>query len=329
VLHFDGQRFRVGPDSAGANPGPACYGRDGPLAVTDCNVLLGRIRPDRFPHVVGASGKARLDVKASQRKFAALAHEVGDRSPEHVAEGFLDIAVEHMAQAIKQVSLARGYDVSGYVMNCFGGAGGQHACLVADTLGIRRFHLAGHDWGSATGWAAVMTRPERILSWSALSIAHPMAFLDAVRNDPDQRRRSRYILLFRLRWLPEALLAWGRHLLLRRLMYRWMPEAHAREYLALFAEPGALTAVLNYYRAMGRGASVGLRPEIDRPVLFIWGNRDPAAGRTAAENQAKFMRGAYRFLELDAGHWLLERRTDVVVDAILEHVDANRDRGKP
>jgi len=197
---------------------------------------------------------------------------------------------------------------------------------VADALGIERFHLAGHDWGAATGWGVVMSRPERVISWTALSIAHSMAFLEAVRNDPDQRRRSAYILLFRLPWLPEALLAWGRHLLLRRLMYRWMPKPQEREYLALFAEPGALTSVLNYYRAMGKGPGIHAQPEIALPVLFIWGNRDPAAGRSAVEAQSRFMRGDYRFLELDAGHWLLERRGDVVASAILEHLAAHAEQ---
>ena len=129
-------------------------------------------------------------------------------------------------------------------------------CRVADALGFERFHLVGHDWGAATGWALVMTRPERILSWSALSIPHSYSFLRALAKDRDQQRRSAYILLLRAPWLPEALLSWGRHRLMRRWMYRWMPEAHAAEYLELLAEPGALTAVLNFYRAMGKGKSM-------------------------------------------------------------------------
>ncbi len=200
----------------------------------------------------------------------------------------------------------------------------EDVCRIADTLGFERFHLVGHDWGAATGWALVMTRPERILSWSALSIPHSYSFLQAISKDRDQRRRSAYILLFRMPWLPEALLSWGRHRLMRRWMYRWMPESHAAEYLDLLAEPGALTAVLNFYRAMGKGESMASRPEIDLPVLFMWGNRDPAAGRYAAEHQARYMQGPYRFIELDAGHWLLERRTDEVVEAVLAHLAENR-----
>lgn len=136
ILHYDGLRFRVGPDSAGALPGPACYGRDGPLCVTDCNVLLGKIRPDRFPAVFGASGKEMLDATIVTEKFDSLAEDIGGLSREEVAEGFLLVAVENMARAIKRVTLERGFDVSEYTLVCFGGAGGQHACLVADALGI-------------------------------------------------------------------------------------------------------------------------------------------------------------------------------------------------
>lgn len=142
LLTYDGSRLRVGPKSAGADPGPACYRRGGPLAVTDINAALGKLDPRFFPAIFGPEQDQPLDADASRAGFDKLAQEIGDgRSPEDVAEGFLDIAVEHMAQAIKQVSLARGYDVSGYVMNCFGGAGGQHACLVAERLGIRQILL--------------------------------------------------------------------------------------------------------------------------------------------------------------------------------------------
>ncbi|MEL6708247.1 MAG: hydantoinase B/oxoprolinase family protein [Pseudomonadota bacterium] len=142
LLTYDGSRLRVGPQSAGADPGPACYRRGGPLAVTDINAALGKLDPLFFPAIFGPDQNQPLDADASRAGFAALAEQIGDgRTPEQVAAGFLDIAVEHMAQAIKQVSLARGYDVSGYVMNCFGGAGGQHACLVAERLGIGQILL--------------------------------------------------------------------------------------------------------------------------------------------------------------------------------------------
>ncbi|HUI96685.1 MAG TPA: hydantoinase/oxoprolinase family protein, partial [Xanthobacteraceae bacterium] len=139
VLHFDGARFRVGPDSAGANPGPKCYRRGAPLAVTDANVMLGKLIPDFFPKIFGPEQNLALDDAAVRRAFDALAREIGDgRAPEEVADGFIRIAVENMANAIKKISVQRGYDVTRYALNCFGGAGGQHACLVADALGMTK-----------------------------------------------------------------------------------------------------------------------------------------------------------------------------------------------
>jgi 5-oxoprolinase (ATP-hydrolysing) len=138
ILHFEAGRFRAGPDSAGANPGPACYRRGGPLAVTDANVMLGKLQPDFFPAIFGPGQDEKLDAGIVREKFAALAAEIGDgRSPEAVADGFVTIAVDNMANAIKKISVQRGYDVTGYLLNCFGGAGGQHACLVADALGMQ------------------------------------------------------------------------------------------------------------------------------------------------------------------------------------------------
>ncbi|WP_292183925.1 hydantoinase/oxoprolinase family protein, partial [Mesorhizobium sp.] len=137
ILHYEAGRFRAGPDSAGANPGPAAYRRGGPLAVTDANVMLGKLQPDFFPAIFGPGQDQPLDVETVRAKFAALAAEIGDgRTAEAVAEGFVTIAVENMANAIKKISVQRGYDVTEYLLNCFGGAGGQHACLVADALGM-------------------------------------------------------------------------------------------------------------------------------------------------------------------------------------------------
>jgi 5-oxoprolinase (ATP-hydrolysing) len=142
-LGFDGSRFRVGPESAGADPGPACYRRGGPLTVTDCNVMLGRLQPAFFPRMFGPNGDEPLDAETVREAFHALRariqRETGDdRSAEEVAEGYLRIAVENMANAIKHISVQRGHDVTGYTLNCFGGAGGQHACRVAEALGMSR-----------------------------------------------------------------------------------------------------------------------------------------------------------------------------------------------
>ncbi len=146
ILHFDGARLRVGPDSAGADPGPACYGKAGPLTITDCNVVLGKIRPEFFPCVFGSDGRQSLDAAATQQRFTALRNEISFKnsklqSIEAIAEGYLRIAVENMANAIKKISVQRGHDVTTYTLACFGGAAGQHACLVADALGMERIFI--------------------------------------------------------------------------------------------------------------------------------------------------------------------------------------------
>ncbi|HSA88357.1 MAG TPA: hydantoinase B/oxoprolinase family protein, partial [Burkholderiales bacterium] len=145
ILHFDGARYRVGPDSAGANPGPACYRRAGPLTVTDANVMLGKIQPDYFPRVFGPGGDERIDAGAVRTRFGELQKTIADgRSAEQVAEGFVQIAVGNMANAIKHISVQRGHDVTRYTLCCFGGAAGQHACLVADALAMKRIFIHPH-----------------------------------------------------------------------------------------------------------------------------------------------------------------------------------------
>ena len=137
VLFFDGSRFRVGPESAGANPGPKCYRRGGPLTVTDANLMVGKLKPSFFPKIFGPNNDEPLDEEATRLAFQEMAEQIGDgRSAEDVADGFLRIAVENMANAIKKISVQRGYDVTEYALNCFGSAGGQHACMIADTLGM-------------------------------------------------------------------------------------------------------------------------------------------------------------------------------------------------
>ena len=147
ILFYRNGRFQVGPESAGANPGPACYRRGGPLTVTDCNVMLGKLHPSHFPPVFGPNADEPLDVAIVEQKFEALAKNISEetgepeQSPHELAEGFLRIAVENMANAIKKISVQRGYDVTRYTLQCFGGAGGQHACLVADALGMERVFI--------------------------------------------------------------------------------------------------------------------------------------------------------------------------------------------
>ncbi|MDJ0903766.1 MAG: hydantoinase/oxoprolinase family protein [Xenococcus sp. MO_188.B8] len=142
ILHFDGSRYLVGPDSAGANPGAACYGRGGALTITDCNVMVGKLQPEFFPKVFGKNADQPLDKQIVIEKFHQLASQINhSKSPEEIASGFLAIAVNNMANAIKKISLQRGYDVAEYTLCCFGGAGGQHACLIADALGMKQIFI--------------------------------------------------------------------------------------------------------------------------------------------------------------------------------------------
>ena len=198
ILHFDGARFRVGPDSAAANPGPASYRRGGPLAVTDCNVMLGKIQPAYFPKVFGATADDALDAAVVTQKFQELADAIGranmhrdgaaKRSREQVAEGYIEVAVGNMANAIKQISVQRGHDVTEYVLTTFGGAGGQHACLVADALGMTRVFvhpLAGVLSAYGMGLADQTAMRERAIeaTLSASAIAPLEAALDELESD--------------------------------------------------------------------------------------------------------------------------------------------------
>ncbi len=149
IVRFDGARFRVGPESAGANPGPACYRRGGPLTITDCNVMLGKLLPDNFPKVFGDDGSMAIDTEVVCEKFKQIAGEIHQAigkkfTLQQIAQGFIGVAVENMAAAIKRISVQRGYDVSQYTLCCFGGAGAQHACLVAQALGIERILIHQH-----------------------------------------------------------------------------------------------------------------------------------------------------------------------------------------
>jgi len=191
ILHYDGVRLRVGPESAGAFPGPACYRRGGPLAVTDCNVLLGRIQPDLFPALFGPDGDLPLDDAVVSEQFTALATRMG-KPADHaetaaLAAGCIRIAVENMANAIKKISVQRGHDVTGYTLTCFGGAAGQHACQVADALGMRRalIHpLAGVLSAYGIGLADAMAMRQRTIEEplddaALLRLGEPFAALQA------------------------------------------------------------------------------------------------------------------------------------------------------
>ena len=196
---------------------------------------------------------------------------------------------------------------------------------LADALGFERFHLVGHDWGSAVGWALAGQSPQRLLSWTALSLPHLDAFAEAVNNDPDQQSRSGYMLFFQAPIIPELLLRW----LLRsaesvRDMYDpSLPQAHLEEYVAVLAESGAMSAALNWYRASGLSAPPVSLGDIKTPTLLLWGSQDIAIGRSSVDATAAHMQGPYRLLILEAGHWLMQEATEPVITAILGHLRAN------
>jgi 5-oxoprolinase (ATP-hydrolysing) len=188
ILGFDGARFRVGPESAGANPGPACYRRGGPLCVTDANVMTGKIVPEFFPKVFGPHGDQALDADVVRAKFDDLAARVAratgvQRSPEQVADGYLAIAVENMANAIKQISIQRGYDVTRYTLACFGGAGGQHACRVADALGMTTVFI--HPLAGVLSAYGMGLADLRVLREKAVEARLEQALLPTLARDLD------------------------------------------------------------------------------------------------------------------------------------------------
>jgi 5-oxoprolinase (ATP-hydrolysing) len=189
ILHFDTGRYRVGPDSAGANPGPACYRNGGSLTVTDANVMLGKLQPDCFPAVFGATGDLPLDAAIVSERFTTLAAEIqtmtGDnRSPVAVAAGFLSIAIDKMATAIKKISSQRGYDVSDYALCCFGGAGGQHACLLAEALGMKEIFL--HPYAGVLSAYGIGLADLRVLKEEAIELPLIPAHVPIVQSVLDR-----------------------------------------------------------------------------------------------------------------------------------------------
>jgi pimeloyl-ACP methyl ester carboxylesterase len=193
---------------------------------------------------------------------------------------------------------------------------------LADAVGFGRFHLIGHDWGAGCGWSVVALHPERLLSWAALSVPHVAAFGRAIRENEDQKNRSQYVQFFQAPGVAEAALSANGFERLKGIWSQSTPEEVA-EYLSVFSQPGALTGALNWYRG-----SRGIDPQDDAvtfgpvtvPTLFIWGNQDMAIGRAGVEAAAAYMKGPYRFVELDAGHWLIQEAPGRVTEEILAHL---------
>jgi len=194
----------------------------------------------------------------------------------------------------------------------------------ATAVGAERFHLVGHDWGAVVGWQMVLTEPERVASWSALSIPHPAAFGEALREDPEQQRSSSYFLLFATPWLAESLFAMSDMAALRGMLAP-MSDSQMSEYLAMLREPGALTAAFNWYRATMKvtAAQTDNGVEVHTPTLFVWGANDPAVARYGVNAQRQYMRGPFNEVEVDAGHWLLRDQAEATATAVLNHIESN------
>jgi pimeloyl-ACP methyl ester carboxylesterase len=212
---------------------------------------------------------------------------------------------------------ARPSEVSEYHLNKLT----EDVFAVADAVGFDTFHLVGHDWGAGIGWKAVMDKPERIITWTALSVPHLGAFFDGVLNDTIQAKRSGYFQLFQKKYLPEFLLTFAGQRGMKKLLNK-LPENQKTEYLSIMAEPYALTSELNWYRAMDVEEFVKTKvfeKEITRPTLFIWGKKDLVISETVIKQQMKFIKGKYKEIPLDAGHNLIQEKEKIVIGAILEH----------
>ena len=221
ILSFKDGRFQVGPDSAGATPGPASYGKGGPLTVTDCNVLLGKLHPEYFPNVFGVNGDEPLDVEIVRKKFLLMSNEIAKETGKLsmnitlIAEGFLKIAVENMANAIKKISIQRGYDVTNYTMNCFGGAGGQHACQVADSLGMKSVLLhpyAGVLSAYGMGLAEIRAIREKHFEKDLENIRHAEKLIDELSVQASNDVKKQGILETSITLVKKAFLRYqGSH----------------------------------------------------------------------------------------------------------------------
>ena len=194
---------------------------------------------------------------------------------------------------------------------------------LADEFDFEQFHLVGHDWGSSVGWAMLTIDSDRFLSWSALSVPHLKAFMNAYKTDEEQQKKSRYIGFFKLPFLPECYFTFNNHSKMKSLWHFSSPE-QVDVYLQAFSQKRVLKSALNWYRAnLGRTSSGSIKNigEVHIPTLLIWGNRDSAIGRAGVEANAKYMKGPYTFIELDAGHWLIQESFQKVSEAIIDHIN--------
>jgi pimeloyl-ACP methyl ester carboxylesterase len=250
-----------------------------------------------FLHGFPEFANAWLDVMGpiAAAGFRAVAVDQRGYSSDARPQEVKDYAVEHLIS-----------DVQGFV----------------SALGRRRYHLVGHDWGALLAWELAARHPDRVLSLSALSTPHPDAFFNAIEADEDQKQRSRYIALFRMPGgVAENLFQADDYQRLRGIYQRKLSDSAISENIRRLAEPGALTSVLNWYRALNPEVRIG---KISVPALYIWGSQDLALGETAAMDTASYMSGPYHFKKLEGrSHWLLEEVPDQVSELVLEHIRAN------
>ncbi len=193
---------------------------------------------------------------------------------------------------------------------------------IADAMNLKTFHLVGHDWGGALGWLVCSEYPDRIKSWSALSLPHLNAFGDAIDEDPEQQQMSKYMTQFQWPWIPEYFIRKNDYKILRDDVWFGVPEKHVEEYLKIYGDKKGLTATLNYYRANFKEIkkrSIELN-KIDIPSILIWGKNDPAIGRYGAERTKDHVNGPYQFYEIDAGHFIIQEKTKEVLELIDEHI---------
>ena len=196
---------------------------------------------------------------------------------------------------------------------------------VAESFGFKQFHLVGHDWGAIIGWGMVAAKPDRVLSWTAMSVPHPNAFGDALKTDEDQKKKSRYFRFFKLPFIPEFYFSFNNYKNLKNIWIKSTAE-EIDAYLQVFKGKGALKASLNWYRANIGSKSINesliVLGDINTPSQLIWGNKDMALGRRGTELTEKFMKGPYHFIEIDAGHWLIQETYVDVSTSILELIES-------
>jgi pimeloyl-ACP methyl ester carboxylesterase len=287
----------------------------------------------------GSSGSTGpvLDVVPAQIEangfvFDALTAGPRDGSPVLLLHGFPQSSLEWEAQLAALAGAGyravapdlRGYspgarplEVEAYRLDALT----ADVYAIADALGFATFHLVGHDWGAAIAWNVAMVDPDRIRSLTAVSVPHPVAYALALANDPDQQQKSQYIDFFRQPGVAEQALLANDAALLRSIYGDGPASAHADSYVALLSEPGALTAALNYYRALGLGGAGGSQVVV--PTLYVWSSGDTALGRTGAESCGDYVSGPYRFEVIEGvSHWVPEEAADALSGMLLEHLDA-------